>query len=403
MAGELTNTPGVAGVSQTLPPDETSGFPRGKGRGGAGAACGIYVHVPFCLGKCPYCDFYSIRADEDRMGEYTNCIISRLKSESERIYRSADTLYFGGGTPSLLGAERICRIAAAARKGFGLRNAEVTVEVNPGDESEEFFRALREAGVNRLSVGVQSASDEELRLLGRRHTAAEAASCVRDAQRAGFDNITVDLMLAVQEQTERSLQNSVAFCADLGVQHVSAYLLKVEPGTAYAKRRAELRLPEEDAAAALYLLAVEELEKRGFLQYEISNFALPGRESRHNLKYWHCEEYLGLGPAAHSYVGGERFHYPRSIGAFLRGEPPIPDGEGGSFDEFAMLALRLTEGLTDSACLARFGTPIPERMKRAALRYEAAGLTVCEEGGFHFTPKGFLVSDALTAEILFAR
>lgn len=370
-------------------------------RGKTDSACGLYVHVPFCAGKCPYCDFYSIRGTGERMEEYTECIISRIKSESERIRRPADTLYFGGGTPSLLGAERIVRIVKAAREGFGLKDAEITVEVNPGDESGGFFQALRGAGVNRISVGVQSASAEELRLLGRRHTAEEAARCVRDAQKAGFANITADLMLAVQGQTERSLRNSIAFCADLGVQHVSAYLLSIEPGTAYRKHETELRLPDESEAAALYLLAVEELEKRGLFQYEISNFARPGYESRHNLKYWHCGEYLGFGPAAHSYLGGKRFHYPRSIGAYLRGGPPVPDGEGGSFDEFAMLALRLTEGLTDRACLARFGYPVPERIKSAARRLESAGLTACTEDGFHFTPKGFLVSNALTAEILF--
>lgn len=362
---------------------------------------GLYIHVPFCDGKCPYCDFYSIRASEERMKEYTNCIIKLLNSNQEQIV-SADTLYFGGGTPSLLGAERLSRIAETAKRKYGLENAEITAEANPEGLDADFFRGLRAGGINRLSFGLQSADDGELVRLGRKHSAAQAAKAVESAQKAGFENISLDLMLAVEGQTEQSLRKSVEFCADLGVRHVSAYLLKVEPGTAYYKDRAALELPGEDVAAELYLLACEELERHGLRQYEISNFAVPGSESRHNLKYWRCEEYWGLGPAAHSFVDGRRFHYGRSIGAFLRGEGPEQDGEGGSFEEFAMLKMRLTEGLTDEACLERFGHPVPEQIKRAALGYESAGLTVCTPEGFSFTPKGFLVSDALTAEILFA-
>lgn len=336
------------------------------------------------------------------MDDYTESIINRIDSYGERIGRRADTLYFGGGTPNLLGAARLNRILAAARRRFGLQDAEITAEVNPSADPGAFFRELRAGGFNRLSIGLQSADDGELRLLGRGHTAAQAAQAAEAARKAGFENLSLDLMLAVQSQTEESLARSVAFCEALGARHVSAYLLQIEPGTAYAKNRERLDLPGEEKAAALYLLAVSELEKRGFQQYEISNFAKPGFESRHNLKYWHCEEYLGIGPSAHSFVGGRRFHCERSLRGFLRGDPPVSDGGGGDFEESAMLRLRLTEGLTDAGCTARFGHPVPERMKAAARLYEKDGLTACAENGFHFTPKGFLVSDALTAEILFA-
>jgi oxygen-independent coproporphyrinogen-3 oxidase len=364
---------------------------------------GLYVHVPFCDGKCPYCDFYSIRGTGERMDEYTKRIIYDIKYESERTGRKADTLYFGGGTPSLLGAKRLIRIVEAARRGFGLERAEITVEANPGDDLADFFREIRAAGINRLSLGLQSADDAELRLLGRRHTAGQAARCISDAHAAGFENLSLDLMLAVQGQTEESLRRSVRFCAEAGASHVSAYLLKIEPGTAYFKNRDILRLPDEDGAAALYLLACGELEQFGFHQYEISNFAKVGFRSRHNLKYWRDEEYLGFGPAAHSFLEGRRFSNRRSLGAFLRGEPAEPQGDGGGFEEFAMLALRLREGLTDARCREKFGRPVPQRLKTAAKRYESAGLTVCGEDGFHFTPRGFLVSNALTAEILFTR
>lgn len=363
---------------------------------------GLYVHVPFCDGKCPYCDFYSLRGTPEMMDGYTRRAREILMREGEALGRTADTLYFGGGTPSLLGAERLAHFIETAQAAFGLRNAEVTVEVNPGSDLREFFRKIRAAGANRVSIGLQSANEEELRLLGRRHTAADAERAVREAQDAGIENISLDLMLAVQGQTERSLERSMDFCASLGVRHVSAYLLQLEPGTAYWKDRAALRLPGEDAAAALYLAACRGLAERGFAQYEISNFAKPGFESRHNLKYWNCEEYLGVGPSAHSFLGGERFHQERGVAAFLRGDGTVPDGAGGDFEEYAMLRLRLVSGLTDAECAGRFGHPVPERMKKAARRYEARGLTACAEDGFHFTPEGFLLSDALTAEILFA-
>jgi oxygen-independent coproporphyrinogen-3 oxidase len=363
---------------------------------------GLYIHVPFCDGKCPYCDFFSVRGSESMMDEYTDCIIGRLKSYAEHLGRTADSLYFGGGTPSLLGGARIARIVEAARRGFGLESAEITVEANPGKDLSGFFREIAAAGVNRVSLGLQSADKEELRLLGRRHTADDAARAVEDARKAGIGNVSLDLMLAVQGQTKESLARSAAFCAGLGAEHVSAYLLKIEPHTLYWKEKAELRLPDEDAAADLYLSACRVLEQFGYRQYEISNFAKEGRESRHNLKYWHCDEYLGLGPSAHSFLGGKRFHFERSLRGFLGGDAPVQDGAGGDFDEFAMLRMRLTEGLTDAACRARFAYPVPERVKKAARLYEPGGLTVCGKNGFHFTPRGFLLSDMLTGEILFA-
>jgi oxygen-independent coproporphyrinogen-3 oxidase len=364
---------------------------------------GLYIHVPFCDGKCPYCDFFSLRGSEAAMDEYTDCIIDRIKSDSARVGRTADTLYFGGGTPSLLGGKRITRIVEAARSAFVLENAEITVEANPGGDLLDFFREVAAAGVNRISLGLQSANENELRLLGRRHTAKDAAKAVEAARSAGIANISLDLMLAVQEQTEESLAHSIRFCSNLGAEHVSAYLLQLEPHTLYWKEKEALRLPDEEETAERYLFACRELERLGYRQYEISNFARPGRESRHNLKYWRCEEYLGLGPSAHSFLDGKRFHFERSLRGFLNGGEPVQDGPGGDFEEFAMLRLRLAEGLTDEACRAWFGKRIPERVKKAALLYESGGLTACGESGFRLTPRGFLLSNLLTAELLFAR
>jgi oxygen-independent coproporphyrinogen III oxidase len=364
---------------------------------------GLYIHVPFCDGKCPYCDFYSLRGSEELMEQYTNSIVENIKYYGGQLERNADTLYFGGGTPNLLGAKRLTSIIVAAKEAFGLENAEIAMEVNPTEDLNGFLSEIHAAGVTRLSIGLQSANEDELQLLGRRHTAAQAAKAVRDAQTAGFYNISLDLMLATQNQTEESLLRSIDFCASAGIQHISAYLLKIEPHTAYYKNREHLTVPDDDEASNLYLFACEQLEKRGFRQYEISNFAKPGFESHHNLKYWHCEEYLGLGPAAHSFVNGNRFYYERSIGAFIRGDAPVQDGKGGDFEEYAMLALRLSEGLTDQSCMGRFGYPLPVRIKSAAKRYEKIGLTVSDSDGFHFTRKGFLVSNTLIAEILYSK
>ncbi len=336
------------------------------------------------------------------MEKYANCLADTIQQGAKQWNRRADTLYFGGGTPNLLGAKRLSALIAQAKQSFVLENAEISLEVNPTEDLSGFLEEIRAAGANRLSVGLQSANEDELSLLGRRHTAKQAEKAVRDAQAAGFDNISLDLMLAIQHQTKESLLRSIDFCAAAGIQHISAYLLKIEPDTVYGKRKETLSIPDDDEAGDLYLFACEELEKRGFHQYEISNFAKPGFESRHNLKYWRCEEYLGLGPAAHSFMDGKRFYYRRNLNEFLGGEKPAQDGDGGGFEEYAMLAMRLTEGLTNEGYRARFGIDLPKRMMRAAKLYEKGGLTVCNEHGFHFTPKGFLLSNTLTAEILYS-
>lgn len=361
---------------------------------------GLYIHLPFCDGKCPYCDFYSIRAGEAEMDAYTDGVCAELARWGREVSRPADALYFGGGTPSLLGAARLARMAQAASNAFRMESPEITVEVNPTRGKGLDFALLRRAGVNRLSIGLQSANDRELKLLGRRHTAEDAAGTVRRAQEAGFDNISLDLMLAVQEQTEESLLQSIDFCASLKVQHISAYLLKVEEGTPYFRARETLRLPDEDGQCGRYLFACAELAKRGYRQYEISNFSKPGRESRHNLKYWEGEEYLGIGASAHSFYGGKRFYAPRSVEQFLDSPQYLPDGEGGGEEEYAMLRLRLAEGLTETGYQERFEKGIPARCRRNAARFEAAGLLICDETGIRFTPRGFLLSNSLIAEVI---
>ena len=349
---------------------------------------GIYIHIPFCRSKCPYCDFFSL-VKTDTAAAYIEAVNCRLKQFQTGEYK-ADTLYIGGGTPSVLTGEQVASMIETVKKHYGTP-AEITVECNPSDVDETFLRRIYTAGANRLSFGMQSAVDSERRALGRRADRVQVEKAVRLAADSGFANISLDLMLGIPHQTADSLHESICFCGSLPVQHISAYILKIEEGTYFGKHRDALTLPDEDATADLYLQAVEELEAAGFRQYEISNFAKPGYESRHNLKYWHLEEYLGIGAAAHSFVCGRRFYYERDIAGFIAGAEPVDDGAGGDREEAVMLALRLREGvetalLSDSA-----------RQKIPFLK--AQGYVTELDGRVSFTPQGFLISNTLIAEL----
>jgi len=354
---------------------------------------GVYIHIPFCRGKCPYCDFYSLRTDERLMDRYTESVCGRLSTWAEELNgtRTADTLYFGGGTPGLLGAERLSSIINTVKNEFPTDLTEITVEINPSNDLQNEFERLSAAGVNRISIGLQSAVQDELDFLGRTHTPADVISAVGYAKRAGIENISLDLMLGLQNQTTESIKRSIYYISELKIRHISAYLLKIEPGTPFYDQRETLNLPGEEAQRELYLYACEALEQAGFMQYEISNFANKGYECRHNLKYWNAEEYLGIGPAAHSFLNGRRFYYPRDIQAFMDNAPPTGDGAGGSYEEYAMLRLRLTEGLTGD---------IPPEIAQRAKPLQTAGLLVCDESGIRLTREGFLVSNAVISNLL---
>lgn len=363
---------------------------------------GIYLHVPFCDGKCPYCDFYSLRGNEKQMDDYVSAMIREIRAcPAAREKLLARTVYFGGGTPSLLGAERLSALLDAVRESFDLaEGAEITLEANPNSVGREFFRAVRKAGFNRLSMGMQSGNEDELQFLGRKHSREDVKSAVSAARAAGFENISLDLMLGLPGGSGEKLRRSIDFAAGLGAEHISAYILKIEPGTPFAARGIDL--PEDDAAADQYLFCVGELERRGYAQYEISNFAKPGRESRHNLVYWHGEEYLGFGPGAHSFFGGRRFFYPRDLEGFLRGIPPTDDGAGGGFSEYAMLNLRLAAGISLAQCREKFGAAGEEfflRLLQNAKKCPPALLRADRER-LAFTPEGFLVSNALLLHLL---
>jgi len=259
------------------------------------------------------------------------------------VYRTA---YIGGGTPSVLAPELLARLLAAIDC-----NGEFTIECNPTSITPEFCRVIERGGVNRVSLGVQSAIASERKALGR---SGDIGTVARAIEMLPTDNLSLDVMLGLPGQGTESLRETLAFCTKYA-KHISAYLLKLEPGTPFAAIPPQ-NLPGEDAQADLYLYACEWLEAHGFAQYEISNFAQPGYESRHNLNYWHCGEYFAVGPAAHGFTQGRRWHYPRDLAAFLRGDAPIDDGPGGDYEERAMLALRLNEG---------FAEPTAQMLERA--------------------------------------
>lgn len=361
---------------------------------------GLYLHIPFCKSKCPYCDFYSFSGKDSQKDEYTKVLNERILSSISPLQSKGDTLYFGGGTPSILGAENLATLVNTCKKDFLTNNAEITVECNPHGLNEDFFKILHDCGVNRISMGLQSAIDSERRMLGRLSDRNQVENAVKTAQRVGFDNITLDVMLGIPQQTEKSLQETLDFCTSLEVPHISAYMLKIEENTYFYKNRHKYAFPDDDLTADLYLQMCEALEKNGIMQYEISNFAKKGYESRHNLKYWHCEEYLGLGPSAHSFMDGKRFYFDRDFNAFVNGNSPIQDGNGGDFTEYAMLGLRLTEGLNEDKVFEKFGYLIPNKIYEKSKIFIDNGYMTKTENGLALTRKGFLLSNSILSVIL---
>ncbi|WP_316607314.1 radical SAM family heme chaperone HemW [uncultured Ruminococcus sp.] len=361
---------------------------------------GLYLHIPFCDGKCAYCSFFSKRSDESFIDRYTDHLIKAIHDWGDIIKRTVDTVYFGGGTPSLLGHERLIRILKAVEQSFTVTdNAEITVEVNPTSTNDLDFAAMRQAGFNRLSIGMQSVNDNELRILGRRHNAEAVSRSVQSAKNAGFNNISLDVMLAIPEQTIESLNKTLSFCASQNVQHISCYILKIEEGTPFYAMRDTLSLFDDDEQAAFYEHTAERLREFGFNQYEISNFSQRGFESRHNLHYWHDEEYLGIGPSAHSFLDGKRFYYDNDFQSFFEGRT-IHEGNGGDSEEYIMLALRLTEGLIFKKYSERFGKTVSSRLIEAGRRLAANGLCHVDDYRISLTVKGFLVSNSVIAYLL---
>lgn len=357
---------------------------------------GLYIHVPFCVNKCPYCDFYSIKVCDEYFDKYTEAIIRNVKYYTEKFDVNFDTIYFGGGTPSLLPEKNIYNILNELSKYYLSNATEITLEVNPETIDKTKLDFLKKNGINRLSFGVQSCVDSELEILGRIHNYSKAEKVVETAYEIGIENISCDLMIGISEQSFESLNYSIEKLCSLPIKHISAYILKIENKTPYSLILNRLSLPEEDTIADMYLLAIESLKKHGFNQYEISNFSKKNYESKHNLKYWNCEEYLGVGPSAHSYLNGKRFEVERSIDKFISTslqKEIIKEENPGDFFEKMMLKLRLSKGIN---------------LKKVALEnfkninmLQKAGLIELKNDRLFLTEKGFLVSNSVISSLLF--
>ena len=356
---------------------------------------GVYIHVPFCLGKCPYCDFFSVNGSQQDYDRYTEALIRAVLQSPFSM--KADTLYFGGGTPSILGSDRLIAVKEACEQKFLLPKSEITVEVNPCSADNQMLRELVSAGFNRISVGVQALDDRLLFMLGRKHTAAQAVATILAAKEAGFEHISADLMLAIPGQTIKDIHSAVDAIAALPVDHLSAYLLKREPNTEFFLRHED---PDDDFCADAYLALVKDCSNNGFSQYEVSNFSKgPLAKSYHNLKYWRCVPTFGIGPAAHSFIEGRRFYFPKELDLFCQSENPwelaVDDGLGGNLEERLMLGLRLSEGI--------FLGDYPGLSKKLEGRWASllkANLITLSGEHLALTPQGFLVSNALIASFL---
>ncbi|MBQ3483143.1 MAG: radical SAM family heme chaperone HemW [Clostridia bacterium] len=372
---------------------------------------GLYLHIPFCVQKCRYCDFYSAPADDAARAAYVAALAAHLRAAAPAARdRVIDTVYFGGGTPTLLTGAQFATVMDTVRAHYDLApDAEITAECNPVTNAEHPAEGLLAAGINRLSIGLQSANENELRLLGRLHDYRAFARTFAAARRAGFSNISVDLMLGIPDQTRESLSHTLDAVLALAPEHISAYGLRIEEHTPFFAMRDRLVLPDEDTEELLFDDLVQRLGGAGYAHYEISNFARAGYASRHNLRYWQGREYLGFGPGAHSYFHGTRFETPKSTADYISAanggdfpatvaDPhPITGREAAA--EYVMLRMRLFEGLDSADFAHRFGTSF-ESTYGPLDRLLAGGFLTKHGTRFAFTERGMRVSNAILSDWL---
>ena len=376
---------------------------------------GVYVHIPFCRRKCFYCDFPSYAGEERWMSRYREALCREIAAQGCRCLQegAVRTVYIGGGTPTALLANDLLAVICAVRESFHLTGAEeFTVEVNPGTVDAKLLERLREAGVNRLSFGVQSFSDALLSAIGRIHTAREAEDAVRMAQKADF-RVSLDLMYGLPGQTLADLKDSVARAAALGIGHISAYGLAVEDGTPFARMEeaGQLHLPTDDECGDMYDYITAELPRLGYRRYEISNYAKAGEESRHNLAYWQDVPYIGLGAAAHSYWHGRRMENEQDLRRYIAciegGLSPAREEEPCSrenhIEEFAFLALRTADGLAKGRFRSTFGCDVHEVYGEVIARLQAAGLVEETVESIRLTAQGMKFGNRVFEAFLLER
>ena len=374
---------------------------------------GIYIHVPFCRSKCQYCDFYSLaNKDEDLHDRYLDAICRHIKETGPLAPNyQVDTVYFGGGTPSFFGADGLATILTAVRRAFDVSNdAEITFEANPDSVQEKALQRLRAEGFNRVSLGVQCDDDEILKRIGRAHTYDQAITAVKRLRKAGFSNISLDLIYGLPGQGLQQWRSTLENVLSLQPEHMSCYGLKVEEGTPLYEYKDHINLPDDDAQADMYLAAVEILKEHGYRHYEISNFAKRGKVSRHNLKYWTGGEYIGFGPDASSDFAGKRYTNVRSLKEYNHGirtggqviselsEIPVRERAG----EYLMMRLRTVGGISKEEYEKQYLLPFDPL--EAVLEQQAEHrLARKSNDRWHLTAEGMLVSNSIISDLLIAQ
>ena len=370
---------------------------------------GIYIHVPFCKTRCIYCGFFSTTSSE-LMSRYVDAVLRELRDRRSYLCgQTVDTVYFGGGTPSQLPVDDVKRVIEEIYIIYNKDRqapSEITIEANPDDVTPEWLQAVRAAGVNRLSIGVQTFDDDRLRFIHRRHTARQAVDAVRMAKEEGFDNISIDLMFGFPGQTLSQWKDDLARALSLGVQHLSAYSLMYEEGTPLASMLDAGKVTEvdEEVSLAMFEALVDASAPAGFRHYEISNFALPGRESLHNSSYWHDVPYLGVGAGAHSYSGVQRCYNPCSLTDYLSGCKPVEEflSESERYDEHVFTRLRTAEGISLQEMQQMFGADAVHRLLSDAAKHIDRGMLVHEGDSLRLSRKGIFVSNDIMSDLMVA-
>ena len=374
---------------------------------------GLYIHIPFCIKKCAYCDFLSWSGDKNQKEEYVRDLEQEIRSyKTFAADYQVSTVYFGGGTPSILETGQIERIMGALRQTFRIeKKAEITLEMNPGTAQKEKLKVYRQLGINRLSIGIQSVKNENLKLLGRIHTYEDFLESYHMAREAGFDNISADLISSLPGQTLEEWKEELEILTETPLEHISVYQLIIEEGTEFYKRygnREEL-LPDEETSREIYLWTGKFLESKGFEQYEISNYARPCRRSRHNLRYWERKDYLGLGLGAASMVHNMRMTNTRDWGKYMENcGNPKKFREDVEFlevprqmEEFMFLGLRKTKGISRKEFRRNFGRDLDQVYEKALKRHLENGMLKASGDRIYLSEEGVLVSNQVLSDFLF--
>ena len=387
---------------------------------------GLYIHIPFCQSKCGYCDFYSVKASERVQDAYINALLMQMKeytiSTKNNIF---DTVFIGGGTPTSIKNNDLLKIIKTAQKNFSIsKGCEFTIEANPRTIDEKDLKNLYKTGVNRLSIGLQSIHDNELKALSRIHSFEDFSECYENSQQAGFENINIDLMYGIPHQTLQSFYATLKKVLSIKPAHISVYGLKIEPGTKFYAMRENFQmfLPDEDTERNMYLMCCELLERNGYNQYEISNFCRKGYECKHNLKYWNCMEYIGLGVSAHSYFNNYRFSFKKNIKDYIKSFSYNQNNMEniGVFDlerynlfdeyteikpnerigEFIMLSFRLKSGIDKNKFARLFHKDFDYQYYNRIQPFIDSGHIIQTTSGYALSREGMFVSNYILSRIL---